>query len=213
MVKYLKTPPAHAYSNFENSITRNMTDYPLTLPPLLIHLLKGVLYREQMPNRWQELLQQVSQVRDYLSVIGLELDLDDAEGYAYLRQREAGEDEELPRLVSRRPLSYAVSLLCVLLRKRLLESDAGVGELRTMITRAEIIDRVRTFLPESSNEAKIEEQIDTHIRKVVDMGFLRELSGQKDTYEIRRVLKAFVDAEWLADFNVRLEEYRSHALD
>ena len=190
-----------------------MTDYHPTLPPLLIHLLKGVLYREQMPNRWQELLQQESQVRDYLTVIGLELDLDDAEGYAYLRQREAGEDEELPRLVSRRPLSYAVSLLCVLLRKRLLEADAGNGELRTMITRAEIIDRVRTFLPESSNEAKIEEQIDTHIRKVVDMGFLRELSGQKETYEIRRVLKAFVDAEWLADFNVRLEEYRSHALD
>lgn len=154
-----------------------------------------------------------SQVRDYLAVIGLELDLDDAEGFAYLHQREAADDEELPRLVSRRPLSYPVSLLCVLLRRRLLESDAGEGELRTMITRSEIIDRVRTFLPESSNEAKIEEQIDSHIRKVVDMGFLRELSEQKETYEIRRVLKAFVDAEWLADFNQRLEEYRSHALD
>lgn len=190
-----------------------MTDLPPSLPPLLIHLLKGVLYREQMPNRWQELLQLESQVRDYLAVIGLELDLDDAEGFAYLRQREAADDEELPRLVSRRPLSYPVSLLCVLLRKRLLETDAGDGELRTMITRGEIIDRVRTFLPESSNEAKIEEQIDTHIRKVADMGFLRELSEQKETYEIRRVLKAFVDAEWLADFNERLEEYRSHALD
>jgi hypothetical protein len=190
-----------------------MTDHPPSLPPLLIHLLKGVLYREQMPNRWQELLQLESQVRDYLTVIGLELDLDDAEGYAFLRQRDAGDDEELPRLVSRRPLSYAVSLLCVLLRKRLLEADAGNGDLRTMITRIEIIDRVRTFLPESSNEAKIEEQIDTHIRKVVDMGFLRELTDQKETYEIRRVLKAFVDAEWLADFNERLEEYRTHALD
>ena len=190
-----------------------MADYPPSLPPLLIHLLKGVLYRDQMPNRWQELLQHESQIRDYLSVIGLELDLDDAEGYAFLRQREANADEELPRLVSRSALSYPVSLLCVLLRKRLLEADAGNGELRTMITRTEIIDRVRTFLPESSNEAKIEEQIDTHIRKVVDMGFLRELNDQKETYEIRRVLKAFVDAEWLADFNERLEEYRSHALD
>jgi hypothetical protein len=199
--------------SFQNNSSHYMTDYPPSLPPLLIHLLKGVLYREQMPNRWQELLQLESQVRDYLSVIGLELDLDDAEGYAFLRQRDAGEDEELPRLVSRRPLSYAVSLLCVLLRKRLLEADAGNGELRTMITRTEIIDRVRTFLPESSNEAKIEEQIDTHIRKVVDMGFLRELTEQKETYEIRRVLKAFVDAEWLADFNERLEEYRTHALD
>jgi len=187
-----------------------MTDYPPSLPPLLIHLFKGVLYREQMPNRWQELLQLESQVRDYLSVIGLELDLDDAEGYAFLRQREAAEDEPLPRLVSRRPLSYPVSLLCVLLRKRLLEADAGNGELRTMINRSEIIDRLRIFLPESSNEARIEEQIDTHIRKVVDMGFLRELSEQKETYEIRRVLKAFVDAEWLAEL---MQEYRKHAID
>jgi hypothetical protein len=190
-----------------------MTDYPPSLPPLLIHLLKGVLYREQMPNRWQELLQLESQIRDYLSVIGLELDLDDAEGYAYLRQREARDDEDLPKLVSRRPLSYAVSLLCILLRKRLLEADAGNGELRTMITRTEIIDRIRTFLPESSNEARIEEQIDSHIRRVVDMGFLRELNDQRDTYEIRRVLKAFVDAEWLENFNERMEEYRSHVLD
>jgi hypothetical protein len=190
-----------------------MTDYPPSLPPLLIHLLKGVLYREQMPNRWQELLQLESQVRDYLSVIGLELDLDDAEGYAYLRQREARDDEELPKLVSQRPLSYAVSLLCILLRKRLIEADSGNGELRTMITRSEIIDRVRTFLPESSNEARIEEQIDSHIRKVVDMGFLRELNDQPGTYEIRRVLKAFITAGWLDNFNERLEEYRSHALD
>jgi hypothetical protein len=199
-----------------------MTDYPPSLPPLLIRLFKGVLYREQMPNRWQELLQLESQVRDYLSVVGLELDIDDAEGYAYLRQREAQDDgklesgqadEALPKLVSRRPLSYPVSLLCVLLRKRLIEADAGNGELRTMITRSEIVDRLRLFLPESSNEARIEEQIDSHIRRVVEMGFLRELNDQPDTYEIRRVLKAFVDAEWLDNFNERLEEYRSHALD
>ncbi|MDX8379553.1 MAG: DUF4194 domain-containing protein [Gallionella sp.] len=190
-----------------------MTDYSPALPPLLIQLLKGVLYREQMPNRWQELLQLEGPVRDYLSVIGLELDLDDTEGFAYLRQREANEGEDLPKLFSRRPLSYPVSLLCILLRKRLLESDASNGELRTMISREEIIDRVRTFLPESSNEARIEEQIDTHIRRVVDMGFLRELNEQRGTYEIRRVLKAFVDAEWLADFNENLDAYRNHALD
>ena len=45
------------------------------------------------------------------------------------------------------------------------------------------------------------------------MGFLRELIDQPDTYEIRRVLKAFVDAEWMEDFNTRLEEYQKHAID
>ena len=31
--------------------------------------------------------------------------------------------------------------------------------------------------------------------------------------EIAAALKAFVDAEWMEDFNARLEEYRNHALD
>ena len=51
--------------------------------------------------------------------------------------------------------------------------------------------------------------------KVVDLGFLRRLkpaggSGQdRGHYEVRRILKAFVDAQWLAEFDARLEVYRT----
>ncbi len=89
------------------------------LAPLLIGLFKGVLYQDQSPELWQGMLDLQARVRDYVGVLGLELILDEAEGYAYLRQRvQTDDDAELPRLVARRQLSYPVSLLLALLRKK-----------------------------------------------------------------------------------------------
>ena len=182
------------------------------LSPVLINLMKGVLYRDQQPRLWQDLLNLEAAARDYLAVIGLTLDLDEAEGYAFLRQAEPPlEGEALPRLVTRRALSYPVSLLLVLLRKRLLEGDASGGETRTVISHAEIVERIAIFLPAGSNEAKLADQVGSHIGRVVELGFLRELS-EPGMYEIRRILKAFIDAQWLADFDAKLQSYRDHAL-
>ena len=37
------------------------------------------------------------------------------------------------------------------------------------------------------------------------------LRGADDKFEVRRILKAFVDAQWLADFDQRLAAYHAHA--
>ncbi|WP_460951478.1 DUF4194 domain-containing protein [Pseudomonas marginalis] len=182
---------------------------------LLVSLLKGVIYREGDERLWGALLNLQMRLRDYVAVLGLELLLDEAEGYAFLRSRpEAVGDEPnvyLPRLVARRPLSFPVSLLLALLRKKLAEFDARSGETRLVLTRDEIVELVRVFLPDSSNEVKLIDQIDMHISKVVDLGFVRRLksSGGPVSFEVRRILKAFVDAQWLADFDKRLAEYRA----
>jgi hypothetical protein len=179
--------------------------------PMLITLFKGVLYRDQNPQYWQALLDFQPRVRDHVGVLGLELLLDEAEGYAYLRYRE-GNDEgpELPRLVPRRQLSYPVSLLLALLRKKLAEHDASGADPRLILSREQIVDLVRVFLPDSSNEARLVDRIDSDINRVVELGFLRRLRGQDGQFEVRRILKAFVDAQWLADFDRRLAEYRDH---
>ena len=52
-------------------------DLPGLIPHTVIHLLRGVLYREQQPALWQELLNSQGAVRDYLSAIGLILYLDE----------------------------------------------------------------------------------------------------------------------------------------
>jgi hypothetical protein len=155
-------------------------------------------------------------VRDYVTVLGLELMLDEAEGYAFLRSRTEPADDEstvrVPRLIARRPLSFPVSLLLALLRKKLAEFDASGGETRLVLTRDDIVELIRVFLPDSSNEARLVDQIDTHIGKVVDLGFLRRLKSSSGplSYEVRRILKAFVDAQWLSEFDTRLSEYRAH---
>ncbi len=179
---------------------------------VLVTLFRGVLFQEAAPRVWQDLLELQARVRDYVGTIGLELILDEAEGYAYLQQRPAAEnDTDLPRLVARRPLSYPVSLLLALLRKKLAEHDAGGGDTRLVLTRDEIVDLIRVFQPETANDARQKDRVEGHINKVVELGFLRRLRGEEQRYEVQRLLKAFIDAQWLDELDERLRAYRAHA--
>jgi uncharacterized protein DUF4194 len=184
-----------------------MTDPSLSLA--VIPLMKGVVYRDGNDIAWQHVRQLQAQVRDYVDTLGLQVVIDEAEGYAYLRQRPADDEEagQLPRLVPRRSLSFHVSLLLALLRKKLAEFDAQGSDTRLMLTRAQIVEMLRVFLPETSNEARLVDQIDTHIGKAADLGFLRPVKNAEQLYEVRRILKAYIDGQWLADFSSRLAEY------
>lgn len=181
------------------------------LSRVLIALYKGVVYAHSHPQLWQSLQRFRTRVSDHVGMLGLELMIDESEGHAYLRQRPRDDEEDLPRLVPRRQLSYPVSLLLALLRKKLAEHDAGGGETRLILSRDEIVDMIRLFLPQTADEARMVQRVDTHINKVVELGFLRRLRGQNERFEVQRILKGFVDAQWLSDLNARLAEYRAHA--
>ena len=183
-----------------------------TLPRVLIGLMKGVVYQDVDESLWQDLLALQARVRDYVAVLGLELILDEAEGYAFLRTRPTEDGEaDLPRLVQRRALSFPVSLLLALLRKKLAEFDASAGDTRLILSRDEIVELIRVFLPSGSNEARLIDQVDTHLNKIVELGFVRRLKpsggSHEQMIEVRRILKAFVDAQWLAEFDARLASY------
>jgi hypothetical protein len=182
------------------------------LSTVLIPLLKGVTYRADDAAHWSALLQLQGRVRDHVAVLGLELMLDEAEGYAFLRSRPEPEDDaapKLPRLVARRPLSFPVSLLLALLRKKLAEFDAAGSDTRLILSREQVLEMLRVFLPEGSNEARLIDQVDTQLNRIADLGFVRRLRGQEPMFEVQRILKAFVDAQWLADFDARLAAYRA----
>jgi hypothetical protein len=177
----------------------------------LIALMRGVTERENDPSLWQSVTGLQARIRDYVGVLGLELILDEAEGYAYLRQRppRAGE-EELPRLVRRHQLGYQVSLLLALLRKKLAEFDATSGDTRLIVSRDDVVEMMRLFLPDTANQARLTERIEVHINRVIEMGFLRRLRGAENQFEVRRILKAFVDAQWLGELDRNLAAYREH---
>ncbi|MGB8022436.1 MAG: DUF4194 domain-containing protein [Candidatus Nanopelagicales bacterium] len=181
-----------------------------TIGEAAVPLLKGIVYAQAQPTAWSALLALPAQVRDHLAVLGLDVHIDEVEGYAFVRQREVeGGDEraELPRLVSRHQLSFRVSLMLALLRRALLEFDAQGDQTRLVITREDAVGLVGTYHPARNNEARLADEVESDLRRIVDLGFLRSMRDQPHTYEVMRVIKAFVDAQWLADFDARLAEY------
>jgi len=101
-------------------------------------------------KQWGLLLGLRNQVGEYVSVLGLSVVVDEAEGYAYLRSQVVDQDAtEFPRLVARRTLPFKVSVLLALLRKRLAEFDASSSDVRLVLSRDQIIELLRLFMPDS----------------------------------------------------------------
>jgi hypothetical protein len=173
----------------------------------LIALLKGIVYNHQK-EVWENLLQYEPDVKKYFQPLGLELFLDKSEGYSFLRQREQeDEDAQLPRLAEKRQLNFMTSLLCIVIRKYMLEHDAQGGSVRSIINDQEIINRVKVFLPVTNDEAKQQEKIISTINKVAELGFLRKLDDQEKNYEIHRIIKGFVNADVIDEALKKLREY------
>lgn len=182
-----------------------------TLPYALavIKLFQGVVYSDDKAV-WNCLIQYHQDIQQHFSGIGIEVFVLENEGFAYLKQKESdpSQEENLPHIIERRQLSYPVTLLSVLLFEKLIEFDMKGGDsTRLIIDRQEIKESVRIFLPEGSNEAKLTDRVDTHIKKLVDIGFLRELSTDPNKFEVRRILKAKISADGLQEIKEKLREH------
>jgi len=180
----------------------------LRLSKALVALYKGILYRGDSEEVWNNMLELQSSVHDHFAAIGLSLFIDEAEGFAYVRYPQDDADAEdswteIPKLVTKRSLTYHTSLLLALLRRRLAEFEASGEGTRLIMTRDEIMEMISIFLPEGTNEAKIIDAMEKNINRVREMGFIRLLKNQPHVYEIMGIIKAFVDAQWLGTFDER----------
>ena len=173
----------------------------------IIRLMQGVVYRGSDEDTWLTLERSGAGVRDHFATIGVDVVSDDTEGYAYLRSRPEEGEEALPRLVRRRALSYNVSLLLVLLRERLVDFETTGGDGRMVLTTEQIVEMLRLFQADTTNDARLVDQAEATIKKAAELGFLRQLRGQGEHWEVRRILKAYVDAQTLSDFAAKLREY------
>ena len=186
------------------------TDDGNVFSTVVIALMKGVMYADDNPKLWQQILNLQARIRDYVKLINLELVIFEDEGFAWLKTIVIEDDKDkLPSLISKRQLSYPVSLLLALLRQRLAEHDASSSESRLILGRDEIKEMVKTFFSSGTNEVRIVNQIDSCINKVEELGFVRILRTDKNKVEVRRILKAFIDAQWLNEFELRLSAYRN----
>lgn len=180
-----------------------------TYSNILIALLKGVVYSHN-EKIWNELTKPEFElgVKKYFSDINLELIIDKSEGYAFLRQKVGEEEnEESLKLIERRQLNFHVSLLCLILRKHLIENDREGDTNKAILSKEAIIDLVKPFYKDTTNEAAQQKQIETAIKKVTEEGFLRKMKTEEEQYEINRIIKAFIDADAVKD---SLEILKAH---
>lgn len=187
-----------------------------TYSNVLIALLKGIVYSHQ-EEIWNTLLlpENEQDIRNYFADIHLDVIIDKSEGYAYLKQQsiespeetEEAEQETVPKLIRKRQLTFHVSLLCILLRKYLIENDQKGESTKAILSREEIESQMKLYLKESSNEATTYKQIDNAIRKVEDEGFLRRMKTEQEQYEVNRIIKAFVNTDQISDLLERYKEY------
>ena len=119
--------------------------------PAILRLLREIIYAGD--KEWELLLSYQPAVLRHFAEIGLQLQVDEAEGYAYLTQPDADPENKdsltLPRLVTRRPLTYDATLLVVLLREALQQFDANrPDESRLVLSAPQIRDMLTIFYGE-----------------------------------------------------------------
>jgi hypothetical protein len=176
-----------------------------------VKLLQGPVFEDQQ-DVWNEVLQYQVELTQYFERIALEVVIDKRDGYAYLKQIELDESGSTIGLIRRMPLTYDLTLVCVLLREWLLEFESSDLETANLyITPKEFRDRMEMFFKEKTNELKFIKELNRHLDQCVDMGFLKLV--HKDTtsqdeyrYEVKRILKARVTTDELSKFKQQLED-------
>lgn len=198
------------------------------LSAVLIKLLQGFLLQEDKPA-WETLQLQQTTVREYFATLGLHLHMDENDGYAFLRTIPMGENEngkvtdesaignvqqeEIAEkkklsLMRKIPLSFEVSLLCVLLREALDQFDATVhDDHRLIITKSDIYDLLKLYFPDKHDETKLIKRWDSIIHKVIDLGFIRELKSDATRIEVLRIIKAMIDAERVGEMKRTMQAH------
>ncbi|NOQ29876.1 MAG: DUF4194 domain-containing protein [Helicobacteraceae bacterium] len=180
----------------------------------IVLLLKGLFYKSDNEKAFFELINNsYGAISEYFTIIGLDVLIDENDGYAYLKNSIIEDEKEsLPKLIQSRELSYKVSLLCLLLRKKIADFDMQNENERAIVTKEDISSLILLFLDIKFNEVKITKEIDVTIKKVQELGFLKKLKISDDAYEIKSSIKAFIDASWLDEFDTKLSDYKKAEL-
>jgi len=179
---------------------------------IIVRLLKQPIYREDERD-WNTLLVGRDEIRHHFQKMGQELVLDEAEGYAFVRQMEMDVDR-VPRLTQKRPLNYHATLLLVCLRQEFCTFDTSSPDATRLIkTRQGIHDLVAAYLPETTNQVRDVNKIDAAIQRLVDFGFIRLIDEEQETFEVMRIVKAKLGPAELESIKERIVKYAETAGD
>jgi Domain of unknown function (DUF4194) len=161
-----------------------------------VHLLQGVVYHDE-GRVWELVLNHQTPLDNYFNRIGLRLVTDEAEGFAFLRQLEDGEldnvrgYDQLPKLFRKTRLSYDATLACVLLRTELRRfEEEEVDNARCVVATDELFEQWKAFFPQTQDDVKLRKLLSGALATLEDLKFIREFTKEPQAWEIRRILKA-----------------------
>lgn len=166
---------------------------------------------ESSMSLWNDVLNYQVEIQDYLTVIGLELFVKKEDGFAYLKELEDSEGNTLG-IISKRKIGFEASIIIVVLRQTLEEFDQNPNQFdvnEKFISFQEIKDEIELFLPETYNKVKLMKDLEINIRRIVELGYLREISRDDfdTTYQIHRIIKEKISLDQLQEFKNKLENY------
>lgn len=187
-----------------NSLEQHITPYSKAI----VRLLKSTV--ERTSNVWEDIIYYQNEIQDYISQIGLELIVKKDEGFAFVKQLEDSEGKTLG-LVTRRQIGFETSIVLVVLRQSLEDFDSNPTQLASekFITDTEIKDELELFLQEGYNKLKFQKDLDSYIKRVAELGYLKEV-GKKENetkYQVHRIIKEKITLDILQDFKTKLQEY------
>lgn len=180
-------------------------EHTLPYAAAVLKLLKGPVNYDIDPKEWDQLSTYQADIKKYFDKIGLNLIVDNDDGFAYLYQPSGDDDLGLPRITRRIPLPFDITLLLVLLREKLTEQAIDDRNLANLLKKEELYELLNPFYPKTQNEALQFREYDRIISRVVELGFLRKIEKEKtEFFQIEKIIKVRIRAEELNSIKARL---------
>jgi hypothetical protein len=167
---------------------------PLDTRRVLVQLLLGPTVDAQRQSKlWPVLVRDEAVLRARLHELFLDLVIDRDQQVAFTRQV-ADEENELPVLLRKAPLTFIQSALLLFLRQQLTHADAR-GE-RAVVSREEMAEHLGVFERDrNADQARFGRQTNDAIDKAARLNLIRRLRRGEERYEVSPALKLLFPAE------------------
>ena len=185
-----------------------------------IKLLQGPSFRQNANDKlWNKLEMYESDIQSFFSILGVNVCIDKADGFAFLQQNELNEEEDkIPRLIRQSPLTEEQSFLCVLLRDELNKFDNPNNfqdKSSVLILReSDLYDQFASFYPQRTDQITAQKNFRKNLDKLCELGLLKaqnpDDTEKEQEYEVRRYVRAKIDSQFCEDFMAKLKEKRGN---
>jgi hypothetical protein len=175
-----------------------------------VRLLQGVVYLDD-GQVWSLICSNRTRLEEYFARIGLALVVDEAEGFAFLRQFEEDEMgvgyDTLPKLFRKSRLSYDATLLCVLFRDELRQfEEEELDNQRCVVKTSDVFELWKAFFSLNSDDVKLMKGLRAALSDLEELKFVRRFTEEPEEWEIRRILKARMPVSKVESLLQQLQE-------